>query len=314
MKRARRAFPWVLLAALCAAYLFKPDGAAALTIFPAWTWVPFGLVPALFRLKRDRKGALLLWAAWIAYGIGFGEEWRSLSRGSYVVAKAPRMVRVVSLNCAGGEPAAAREVAAFRPDIVLLQESPGPQDVERLAKEIFGPEGAMVKGPDASILARGPVQPFILPRGTADFVAANVRVEGEDVTVVSLRLLPPVFRIDLISPSAWKDLAANRQARREEIAGIASYLGALRRQPTILGGDFNCQSGDRALDAMPGWLHDTFYEAGRGWGHTAVNDYPLARIDQVWVSNDWRARQQFVQKTVHSDHRMVVCDLQRLAD
>lgn len=314
MKKVGRAIPWVLLAAFSAAYAFKPDGAAALTIFPAWTWLPFGILSALFRIKRDRKSAAILAIAWVVYGISFGEEWLSLSRFGHEPDRVPNTVRVVSLNCAGGEPLAANEVAAFHPDIVLLQESPGPADVERLAKKIFGAEGAIIKGPDASILARGPINALTLPKGTADFVAAEVQVQGEWVTVVSLRLLPPVFRIDLVNPDAWRELAANRQARRAEIADIATYLGRQRVRPTIVAGDFNCQSGDRSLDAMPSRLRDAFYEAGRGWGHTAVNDYPLARIDQIWVSNDWRAWQQFVQKTVYSDHRMVVCDLERLGN
>ena len=196
-------------------------------------------------------------------------------------------------------------MAVFKPDIVLLQESPSALELEPLAKRLFGPAGQVVKGPDAAILARGPITSLPLPRGTHDFVAANVG----GITVISLRLLPPVFRIDLVNPSAWEDLARNRQARRREISEIMGYLGKLPAGPTLVGGDFNCQSGDRSLDAMPPSLRDTFYEAGRGWGHTAVNDYPLARIDQIWVSRHFAARQQFVQKTVHSDHRMVVCDL-----
>lgn len=307
MKKIGRAIPWAVLAALCAAYAFKPDGAAALTIFPAWTWLPLGILPALFRLRRDRRGALVLLAVWVVYGLAFSEEWTSLRRFGRTEARIPNTVRVVTLNCAGGSAEAAGEVAAFRPDIVLLQESPSGSEVEALAKKLFGPEGAMVKGPDASIVARGPVVPRKLPRGTADFVVADVSVGGRPVRVVSLRLLPPVFRIDLFSPSSWQELAQNRQARRSEIADLVAFLGG--SAPTILGGDFNCQSGDRALDAMPVWLRDAFYEGGRGWGHSAVNDYPLARIDQIWVSPEWRVEQEFVQKTVFSDHRMVVCDL-----
>lgn len=307
MKRIRRAVPWAILAALCAAYGLQPDGAAALTIFPAWTWLPLGIVPALFRLRKDRRGAAILFAAWVGYSFAFSEEWTSLVRIGRTETRLPGTIRVVTLNCAGGSIEAAGEVTAFQPDIVLLQESPGGDEVAALAKKLFGPHGESVKGPDASIIARGPLKPRQLPRGTADFVVADLTIDGQPLQVVSLRLLPPVFRIDLFNPAAWTDLARNRQARRDEIAGIANFLGG--EKPTIMGGDFNCQSGDRSLDAMPTWLRDSFYEGGRGWGHSAVNDYPLARIDQIWVSKDWKAEQQFTRKTVHSDHRMVICDL-----
>jgi endonuclease/exonuclease/phosphatase (EEP) superfamily protein YafD len=79
--------------------------------------------------------------------------------------------------------------------------------------------------------------------------------------------------------------------------------------PTIVAGDFNAQPGSYGLTAMPDRLRDSFYEAGSGWCHTAVNDYPLARIDQIWISPEIVAFQSKVQKTVNSDHRMVICDL-----
>ena len=309
MRAAGRAVPWVLLAALSAAYMLKPDGAAALTIFPAWTWLPFGIVPALFWLRRDRRSAGLLFGASLIYGLAFSEEWRSLIRLGVEEARSPGTIRIVSLNCAGGTFEAAKEVAAMRPDIVFLQESPSSVEVVELARILFGAEGRCVTGPDASIIARAPLEALPLPRGTHDFVAASTRLDDQSVILVSLRLMPPTFRIDLINPSAWSDLAANRVARREEIAGIARFLPG---GPTIMGGDFNCQSGDRALDAMPASLRDTFYEAGRGWCHSAVNDYPLARIDQIWTSGEFAATQLFARKTVFSDHRMVVCDLRAL--
>ncbi|MGV3616843.1 MAG: endonuclease/exonuclease/phosphatase family protein [Fimbriimonas sp.] len=309
MKGLARAVPWIVLAFLCLAYAAKPDGAAALTIFPAWTWTPIGLIFAAFRCLKDRRQALILSCAWLAYGVAFGEEWRSVARWGTESNRDPATIRVVTLNCAGGLPEAAAEVAAFKPDLVLLQESPGPEDVERLAKRLFGSEGTKVKGPDASILARGPLHALPLPRGTANFVGATVQVAGLPITVISLRLAPPAFRVDLLNPGAWQEVRENRVARRAEIAALARYVDKLPSGPLLMGGDFNCQSGDRSLDAMPREMRDAFYEAGRGWCHTAVNDFPLARIDQIWISPDFRAERLFVRKTVHSDHRMVVCDL-----
>ena len=48
---------------------------------------------------------------------------------------------------------------------------------------------------------------------------------------------------------------------------------------------------------------------GRGWCNTIVNEIPFARIDQIWVSDDFQVHSLRVVKTMHSDHRMVICDL-----
>ena len=56
-------------------------------------------------------------------------------------------------------------------------------------------------------------------------------------------------------------------------------------------------------------LRDPFREAGRGWGDTITNDLPFLRIDQVWVSREFRPVSVVARRTRRSDHRMVVCDL-----
>ena len=38
-------------------------------------------------------------------------------------------------------------------------------------------------------------------------------------------------------------------------------------------------------------------------------DGARSRVDQIWVSRHFRAESVTAQKTIHSDHRMVVCDL-----
>jgi hypothetical protein len=55
--------------------------------------------------------------------------------------------------------------------------------------------------------------------------------------------------------------------------------------------------------------HDAFGKAGRGWGNTILNSAPFLRIDQIWLSPELRAVDVYSQKTEHSDHRMVVCDV-----
>ncbi len=298
---------WFLILAWL--YWQKPDGAAALTIFPAWTWVPLGLLPLLWFKRLGRRTSAALLALWVLFTFAFSEEWVSLKRFGDV-SESKGGLRIVSLNCAGGLIEAAEEVGKFEPDIVLLQESPNRPELERLAKKLYGPTGSAHVGMDASILSRWPLVPIELPRATSDFVAAVVTPPGaEPVNVISLRLMPPSFRVDLVSPSAWTSVADNRRARREELRGIVEFLAKQPKRPTIIGGDFNAQSGDTVFRVMPADMEDSFYQAGAGWCHSAVNDYPLARIDQIWLSHSLKPLVQNVVKTVNSDHRMVVVDV-----
>ncbi|HNS32222.1 MAG TPA: hypothetical protein PKN36_04520 [bacterium] len=46
-----------------------------------------------------------------------------------------------------------------------------------------------------------------------------------------------------------------------------------------------------------------------GVGNTILNDIPLLRIDQIWVSMNFRTLQSFAVKSSISDHKMVVSDI-----
>ena len=161
-------------------------------------------------------------------------------------------------------------------------------------------------------VARGqviPIEPTSSRRG--DSVYARVRLDcGVEVAVVSLRLLPAPFRLDFWSPQCWKDYADNRRKRRRELEAILQETDAVPASlPLIVGGDFNVPSADGVLRLLEPRLHDTFLEGGRGWGHTALNKFPVFRVDQIWASGGFRAVSVAARKTRHSDHRMVICDL-----
>lgn len=305
--------------ALAVILVVQPDACAAVTVFPVWAWLVPGLTLAGVgaALDRRRLGGVIV-ITWGLFFLALAEEPWSLLRtltSPDRVGRAGRAVRVVSLNCAIGNPNAAREVGRFHPDIVLLQESPSRAAVEALAFELFGREGRAIHGPDASILVRGTAVASALPpdqRGY--FVQARVRlVSGLEVEVLSTRLVPAVFRLDLWSPDCWREQAANRRKRRKQVETLVRRLDEIpETTPVILGGDLNAPQGDAALRAFAPRLHDTFRAAGRGWGNTILNDVPFLRIDQIWSSGSFRTRKAFAAKTRHSDHRIAICDLELL--
>jgi vancomycin resistance protein VanJ len=289
-------------------YLARPDACAALTVFPPGVWLLLGLGLLLLGIRRAARrpvvGVALLWLLFLVLAI---EEPRSLLR----LTPAPRgTLRIVSLNCAGGNALAAAEVAAYHPDIVLLQESPDRDEVLRLAAQLFGAQAGVAYDLESAILVRGSVVRQIRPRRAVNRFAtrALVRLDADQqIDITSLRLAPPIFRMDLWSPSCWRAQTENRQLHRRQLAAIARTLDSAI--PTIVGGDFNAPAGDAAMRVLQPGLRDAFVTAGRGWANTMDNDTPVLRIDQVWTSVHYTPVSVTAHRTRHSDHRLVVCDL-----
>lgn len=300
---------------LAVGYVGRFDAWAAVTVFPVWAWLVPGLLLAAPGWRR--RGGRPVAAGWLLFVLGLAEEpWsllRQLAAPGHTEGRPGRTLRVVSLNCAIGSPRAAEEVVPARPDVVLLQESPGRRDVEALAARLFGPHGCAVAGPDASLIVHGRADPADLPPTLRSyFVQARVRLaSGLEAEVISTRLVPAVFRLDLWSPDCWREQAANRRRRREQVRAIARRIASIPADvPVIVGGDFNAPQGDAALRSLGPRVRDTFRDGGRGWGNTILNDVPFLRIDQVWASRDLVGTRVVARTTRHSDHRMVVCDLE----
>lgn len=316
---------WLLLVslALClfiaGCYAFRPDACAAITIFPSWSWTVLGLLLTGAGWKAGRRKVLVVLLCWIVYTGIFAEECHSLAHihfGSDSTWQAARQqrraVRVISLNCAGGTIEAARETMAFHPDILLMQESPVHTAVEELGRQLFGKDAGVLWGPDGSMIVHGHLTAAPIPR-TSDrfFVQAHVRLtNGREVEIISLRLLPPVFRDDLWSPVCWREQAENRRARRAQLDIVARRVMALpAASSVIIGGDFNAPAGDAVFHQLRPRLHDAFSDGGQGWGDTIINDFPVLRIDQIWTSARLSASSVIARTTQNSDHRMVICDL-----
>lgn len=108
----------------------------------------------------------------------------------------------------------------------------------------------------------------------------------------------------------WRDDTRDRQERREQLRDIAQQIEAVPPgTPILAGGDFNAPASDAIFRLLQPRLHDTYKEGGRGWSDTISNEMPVLRIDQVWASKHFEAGTVRAQKTAHSDHRLVVCDL-----
>ncbi len=314
---------WTLL---CFFYMFRRDSWAAATFLPPWIWLLPGLLLAVLGFRSSNKrvflAVVLLWGVFLC---AFSEEpWsllKSLVRSGVkhdiaflAERKSGGGVRVATLNCAGANIEAAAEIAPYSPDIVLLQESPNRAEVDALALQLFPGNAGVVWGRDTSILARGVVtQTPAVSQGGHYFSETQARVRlanGTELEVISLRLQPPVVHVDLWSPDCWREHAADRRERRGQLIVIGEQIRTFPPGlPVIVGGDFNVPSGDAVFDTLRPGLTDSFAAAGKGWGNTALNDFAVSRVDQIWTNSLCHAFAVRAHKTLHSDHRMVIADL-----
>lgn len=296
-------------AAIAACYTWRLDAWAAVTVFPIWVWVLGGLtIIATARSCAGRRATVAVASAWCVVLFAFADHPTSLLW--WPGGASDRTVRIVSLNCAGSS-AAVREIVEMQPDIVLVQESPGREPLASLAHELFGDEGHVLSGVDASLVARGEITPLSIPTSVvSNAVRARIKIADKiEVEVVSLRLEPPLVRVDLWSPDCWREQAANRRRRRKQLEAIVAAIEPASSDfPLIVGGDFNAPPRDAVFDELRP-LHDAFGEAGRGWGNSIINSAPFLRIDQIWLSSQLHATGVYCSKTEHSDHRMLICDV-----
>lgn len=303
-------------------YALRPAGWDPITIWPFVFWVWPGVIFGLASLSgQAKRRSLLVAAAWLVAIVGICEEPRALlrtvgHRGGEAWRAAQvegRALRVVSLNCCGGSVAAAREALAQDPDILLLQERPGDDELRALIEG--NSEWRMAASFDAALLVRGELEALPITARENVFLCLTrvrpVRLDPpQELVVASLHLSLPATRADIWRPSTWREAEKVRRVRVGQMQPLAGYAARWAgAQPTIFGGDFNTPGGDALFRPLRAHLRDAFLEAGIGWPNTMVNDAPVSRIDQVWVSPHLQATTLRVIPTENSDHRMVVCEL-----
>lgn len=128
---------------------------------------------------------------------------------------------------------------------------------------------------------------------------------------VSLRLTPPVPRLDFWAAEFWADHRQLRQRHREELREALAIAQQQALDPIVLGGDFNMVPLDPVFAELRPEFQDAFVGSGTGWGATGAQPRPLFRVDQIWLPQSWRPARTFARSTRNSDHRLVVCDVER---
>lgn len=268
-----------------------------LTVWPALGWLPL-LLPALLRYRNWSGLACLL------LGIGLLTEWPRLPHSGD--GTAPRL-RVVVWNVAGH----ADFLDAIRdlePDLVLTQESATPP--------ALWPGYAWKAGEDPAVVSRYPIHALETASVGPWAKPLLLRVDTPlgPLLVATARLMHPSVVTQMLDPLG-ESPARNHARRVQQYPRLMALLQETAQRETltswIVAGDFNTPASARSLDPLRAILHDAWTESGVGWGGTAPEFLPLARIDQAWLSSDLHAVEAQVLRRGASDHRLLVVDLGR---
>jgi endonuclease/exonuclease/phosphatase (EEP) superfamily protein YafD len=305
-------------------FAFQPEFCDAILFFPPWIYCLPGLlllIP-LFFYKRVYWGIGLI-LFWLCFLVVFQEEPKSIIRDLLVSWPSADwaekqengdVVRIISFNCAGRDIENIIQNKALKPDIILLQETVNPDQIDILKKELFREAAASsYTSGDSTIIANGAVTlAKDLPAQLHYFLPARIRLHsGLEIEMISLHLQAPENGYDLWNISCWRDHRNSRDRQQKQLNEIVDYIKSLPPEiPLIIGGDFNVPAGNRILRPLKNKLQDCFAVAGIGWGNTMLNDFPVMRFDQIWASHHFQPRTVVTKKSLTSDHRMVICDLE----
>ncbi len=332
MPSIRRGTGWIFLGIALLLHLFtvyafwhQPDRLAAFTVLPIWVWGGIGLmasVMAFYFLRAPLPLAMTtVWALTLLAGMDearvlahFGKQ--APQPGVPATHLGEPVVRVLTLNCAGmrfGDPA--NDIAAWKPDVVLLQDI-HPHQLRRFADILYGGKGNFrahfTRDGGIGVVTRWKIHREI---GNPAMRGQQVTVElpcGRQIELVNVYLAPAVTNLRLWRRDAWREHRINRVIHHTEAATMLQLLEQTTRfpnTPVILGGDFNAPATDPVHRRLASHFNNTFTAAGTGWGNTFQRRFPILRIDHVYATRHFTPVRCAVAVTRQSDHRMVVTDL-----
>lgn len=328
MNTLRKWISWILVGLSSALYLVtvfiyarQPDHFAAFTVLPIWVWGALGLglciVAFYFRRTVFCLKISTLWAITLLLG---SDEARVLTHFGKTAPQqgepAPHLgspvLRVVTLNCAEfryGDPTP--DIAAWKPDIVLLQEiHPGLARV--VADALYQGTGDFRAKYTNSVITRWKITREALSPTLRNQQVTITQPDGRSIEVVNVHLASAATDMRFWKRSSWTRHRVNRVVRREEIDRVRHTLAQStdpKNTPILFGGDFNASATDLVHHSLKTDFIDTFASAGTGWGNTFQRRFPILRIDLLYASSHFTPVRCSTSITRFSDHRMVVSDL-----
>jgi vancomycin resistance protein VanJ len=141
------------------------------------------------------------------------------------------------------------------------------------------------------------------------YLIATVDVNSTPLTVIVYHIKPAVFLVQGLTTQLLPEWPTD-----EALVGTAQSLA-----PTVILGDFNTvDQSSKYRQLKQAGFADAFREAGWGFGLTfpsradgwrRLPDFPLLRIDYIWVTGDIGVSRAWVGERTGSDHLPVQAEL-----
>ncbi len=328
MSSFSRRFGWTLVGISLLLHVFtvycfsrQPDRFAAFTVMPIWLWGGFGLILSTVAYYFLRASlSLIMTAVWAITLLVGADEARVLANfgkspplpGQAALHEGMPVLRVVTLNAAifdYGNPAT--DIAAWQPDIVLLQDA-FPYQVRQIADVIYGGRGDYRAHQTNGVVTRWKIQREIRDPSRRDQQVTILLPNSREIEVVNVHLSTAATDLRFWEKSAWSSHRINRAVRLHELSLTRQVLEQTTPNfpdaPVIFGGDFNAPATDIIHQQMHRDFVDAFAAAGTGWGNTYQRRFPILRIDHLYATRHFVPVRSRVVVSKNSDHRMVVAD------
>jgi endonuclease/exonuclease/phosphatase (EEP) superfamily protein YafD len=327
MSPLARRIGWTLVGASLLLHLFtvycfsrQPDRFTAFTVVPIWLWggIGLGLASIAFYFLRAPLSLIMtaVWAITLLVGADEAKVLANIGKpaplpGPAAPVEGKAVIRVLTLNCAifkFGNPAP--DIAAWQPDIVLLQEA-FPYQVRQVADVLYGGRGDYRAHQTTGVVTRWKILQEVRDPTRRDQEVTLQLPDGQSMVVVNVHLTTAATDLRLWRRSAWTTHRNNRALRLHELSltrQVLEQTTAFPNVPTLIGGDFNAPATDIVHRQLSGEFVDAFSAAGTGWGDTYQRRFPILRIDHIYATRHLVPVRSRVAATRHSDHRMVVAD------
>ncbi len=308
----------IAYAFIAVCHLNRWDSMAAVTLVPIWAWAGIGMVVSiLFWVVSRGIFPIIVFCVCLVTGVAFSEETLTIFRefkltlsGESSAPAKQKHYRIVNVNCAASE-SAFGEAVDTKPDLLIVQEAPGEEVLEAAAKTLFGDESSVTIHLNNAILARGELLGVLTDPESATMHIRLKPPDGIILDITNLDLTGSAPRLDMWHPSVWIEL---KEARTRNRRLVRSALGENEITRSDIGriicGGFGTPPGDdvfRPLEANG--LIDTFAAVGTGWGNTRPSDYPVLRLDQIWVSANLKPLKSETRLNPSAPSRIVVSEV-----
>ncbi len=285
---------------------------ALITYAPPLVFVGVAAVASVLGWITRERQALVV--GLLAVAVALGTVARPSIHRHQGLTRTMESVRVVTWNVhnhVDALPAIKARLEALQPDVVCLQEAYDRRFLEVLAGAEAARLSELVTLSRLKVVRAGPVPDLLRHRDLRVPLEMRVETRSGQLSVLNMHLFSyrPLPGSGLWSKSTRRHALRAIEFRNEELDLVDRWLDE-EKGTKIVAGDFNTPPRGKLYRRVAGRLADAFATAGNGFGWTFPEQFPLWRIDYVWLGGGLKALDCRAVSCPPSDHCPVVADIE----